>query len=158
MIVVADTSPINYLVQIKLDHLLHRLFGTVIIPLAVHDELTSAQAPTTVSAWARDHPNWIHVVSPQKRLLLSDTLHEGELEGIALAQELHADLLLIDELAGRLVAVELGIAISGTLGVLRDAHNQRWIDGRLQYQALRRTSFRCSARLELAFLASLTNF
>ena len=62
MLVVADTSPINYLVLIELAHLLPKLYGTVIIPPEVRDELISSNAPSVVQAWAQHLPNWVEVL------------------------------------------------------------------------------------------------
>jgi hypothetical protein len=45
MIVVADTSPLNYLVITGYDHLLPELFGTILVPPAVFEELNDPNAP-----------------------------------------------------------------------------------------------------------------
>ena len=51
MIVVADTSPLRYLVVIEHDFLLPKLFGRVLIPPAVADELNHESTPKVVRAW-----------------------------------------------------------------------------------------------------------
>ena len=88
MIVVADASPLNYLIQIESDHLLHTLFGRVLIPAAVIDELRNARAPRTVSSWVSRLPSWIEIrtlaTAPDASL---GALDLGEREAILLAQE-----------------------------------------------------------------------
>jgi hypothetical protein len=92
MIVIADTSPINYLILIDAIDTLKALFGRVIIPQAVFDELQREKTPREVKAWMTLRPEWLTVqqasrshLSPQKRL------GDGEREAITLAIELQAD-------------------------------------------------------------------
>lgn len=98
MIVIADTSPVNYLVLIQEADLLPRLFGQVLIPPAVFAELKDPQAPPPVRAWLATAPLWLQVHSlrlhPDPAL---DYLDAGEREAIALAMELKADQVLMDE-------------------------------------------------------------
>jgi predicted nucleic acid-binding protein len=61
MIVISDTSPINYLLQIGLIDLLHHLFNKVIIPRAVYAELQHKVAPKVVSDWTSKLPDWVEV-------------------------------------------------------------------------------------------------
>ena len=61
MIVVADASPLNYLIQIGCDGLLKLLFSTVLIPDAVAKELDHPAAPRSVAAWASNLPSWVEV-------------------------------------------------------------------------------------------------
>jgi predicted nucleic acid-binding protein len=102
MIVIADTGPLNYLIQIKCDSLLQTLFTRVIIPHAVVLELTHAEAPRIILDWATNLPPWIEL----KRASSSgdpylQNLGSGEREAILLAEELSADLLLLDDKRGR---------------------------------------------------------
>jgi len=98
MIVVADTTPLNYLMLIGEIELLPQLFGWVLIPFAVFEELNQAETPGAVRNWMANPPPWLEV-----RILRSrpadalDYLDQGEREAIALAEETHADRLLIDE-------------------------------------------------------------
>jgi len=96
MIVVADTSPINYLVQIEQVSILSRLYGRVLIPHAVFHELTHPVAPPEVRDWAVSLPVWLEILTPQSSLRLP-RLDPGESEAIALALESNADFLLIDD-------------------------------------------------------------
>ena len=61
MIVVADTSPLNYLIQIQCDHLLPGLYRTVIVPLGVIEELRSPKAPLAVKDWTVRLPGWLEI-------------------------------------------------------------------------------------------------
>jgi predicted nucleic acid-binding protein len=63
MIVVADTSPINYLILIGHVEVLPLLYGQIFIPHAVHDELLDGNAPTVVRAWAKNPPQWLQFLS-----------------------------------------------------------------------------------------------
>ena len=120
MIVVADTSPLNYLVLLGEVEILPKLFGHVVVPAAVRDELRSMHAPATVQAWIVSPPGWvqIHVVSSEDLEAVSEAIDRGEREAIAAARRLGADHVLIDERTGRQVAISLGLKVTGTLGLL----------------------------------------
>ena len=154
MIVVADTSPLNYFVQIGCESVLSSLYQRVLIPPSVLAELGHAGAPRIVGEWLLDLPRWIEVrrtAAPQD-VALAD-LDPGEREAIQLAQEQRADLLLIDERRGRLVAKRRGLATTGTLGVLLAAAQKGLLDAASTYQQLAtKTNFRCSPELQNSFL------
>lgn len=99
MVVVADTSPINYLVLIAQIGLLVGLYTRTLIPPAVLAELKHPLAPKPVRDWADNAPRWLEVLSPKTSLDLPK-LDPGETEAIALATEMHADVVLIDEQGG----------------------------------------------------------
>ena len=61
MIVVSDTAPINYLVVIGHSELLTKLYGDVVVPLAVLQELLSEKAPEPVRKWVETRPTWLVV-------------------------------------------------------------------------------------------------
>jgi predicted nucleic acid-binding protein len=71
MVVVADTSPINYLVLIGQIDLLTRLYTRILIPPAVLAELKHPLAPKPVRDWACDTPKWLEVLSPKDSLTLA---------------------------------------------------------------------------------------
>jgi len=123
MLVVADTSPLNYLVLIQQETLLPILYDRVVIPPAVSEELQRPETPPVVRQWAAHPPAWLTVQRPQLLLSGQQFLHldDGELEAIPLAQELHADRLLMDERNGRRVARARGLLVTGTIGVLETA-------------------------------------
>ena len=81
-------------------------------------------------------------------LALQSRLDEGESEAIILALELGADLLLIDDRAGRMVAMEQGVRVIGLLGLLNEAKRQGLIE-RLApvVAAVRQADFRISPAL-----------
>jgi predicted nucleic acid-binding protein len=67
MIVVSDTSPLNYLILIGADQVLPSLFGQVVAPPEVLVEMQHVKAPAEVSAWARQPPAWLEVRSAQEK-------------------------------------------------------------------------------------------
>lgn len=103
MIVVADTSPINYLVLIDQAELLHQLYGEVVLAPAVHAELTAKNTPEKVKAWLDAGHRWLRVQEVDATLVatVSADLDPGEREAIALAETLAADYLIIDDHEGR---------------------------------------------------------
>lgn len=143
MVVVADTSPINYLILIGQIELLPRLYTRILIPAAVLAELNHRLAPKPVQEWASNAPRWFEVLTPKTNLRL-DQLDLGESEAIALAVEMHADVLLIDDLAGRQEAVRRGLRVAGTLSILDDADKAGLVNFDEAIAQLRKTSFRVS--------------
>jgi predicted nucleic acid-binding protein len=142
MIVVADTSPINYLVLIEEITILQELYERVIIPTAVRDELLRPIAPQAVREWVLNAPEWLEVREPANRPDASlAELDPGERDAIALAIELNADQLIVDDRKARRRAEQLGIAAVGTVGVLREAASQGLLDIRKAVALLQRTSF-----------------
>ena len=121
MIVVADSGPLHYLILLEQVDLLRRFYGQVVVPEAVASELSNAAAPGVVSEWIAAPPSWLEVrpVAPEVLAAITDDLDLGERAAIALAEALRADLLLIDEAAGRAEAKRRHLRVTGTLGVLR---------------------------------------
>ena len=77
-----------------------------------------------------DSTDWIRVLSPRNRILVQQLLLSidlGESEAIALSLELNASRLIIDEQRGRTAAVQLGQAVTGTLGVILLAKKQGYL-------------------------------
>lgn len=148
MIVISDTTPLNYLALIGQQELLARLFQRVIVPQAVWTELLAAGTPEPVRSWVVSAPEWLEV---RRASLPADaalsTLDPGEQEAILLAQELQADLLLIDDKDGRFEATRRKIAVVGTLGILDEAAERGWLDLPDAIARLQQTSFRASAEL-----------
>jgi uncharacterized protein len=130
VIIVSDTSPINNLAAINHLHLLQQLYEKVLIPEAVYRELTD---PNFLVAGATEVQTfvWIQTRPVQDRTLLealSNELDIGEAEAIALALEMEAEQVLIDERRGRMVAARLNLNYTGILGILVEAKSQRLID------------------------------
>lgn len=113
------------------------------IPDAVAAELSSSGAPTLVREWILNPPTWSNIVTvPQEAVeSVTDALDLGERSAIALAGSLQADLLLIDEAAGRAEARRRGLRATGTLGVLRVAAEQGLVDVPELMARLRATTF-----------------
>ena len=129
MIIVSDTSPINNLAAIDALYLLQALYETVIIPEAVYRELTDPAFPVAGATEVQTFV-WIQTRSLTDFTLLnalSNELDRGEAEAIALAIELAADQVLIDERRGRLVAARLKLRYTGILGILVEAKSQKVI-------------------------------
>lgn len=122
MRVASDTSPIVNLAVVGQLNMLEGLYRELHIPEAVKTELHAL--PDETARQAIQDASWIHVREVRDRRLvqaLQLELDAGEAEAIALALELSADLLLMDELAGRRVAEQFSIKTLGVLGVLLHA-------------------------------------
>lgn len=120
MVIVSDTSPVTSLIQIDRLELLTQVFGQVVIPKAVYEELCKVPGQQTVI----DRQNWLfidHAKDAKHVKSLENELDPGEAEAIVLALELKADYLIIDEFKGRNKAEEIGLKIIGSLGVLLQA-------------------------------------
>lgn len=147
MIVVADASPILYLILIRSVDILKPLYDHVVIPQTVATELLHASAPGTVRAWMEQPPQWCEVrpdVPPDPSL---SNLDPGEHAAIGLALSLGADQLLIDEWEGRVEAERRHLRVTGTLGVLVQAHRRQLLDFETTLADLRQTSFYMSEEL-----------
>lgn len=147
MIVVADTSPINYLLLIKQIDLLPRLFQQIIIPDIVRDEMLAPSAPPVLQEWIANPPSWLTVQTVSGVDATLNVLDPGEQAAITLAQTLPADLLIIDERLGRRMASDRGIPIIGTLGILDDAARQGFVELSEAIARLQQTNFRVSRRI-----------
>ncbi len=128
-IVVSNTTPLINFGSIDSLHILHRLFGIVTIPPAVHRE-SITQAKRREVGTRLQNAGWIQVIDVNNRSLIdsfSAQLNSGEAEGIALAIELHAGLVLLDDLAAREVALHFNLNFIGTIGCLSLAKQQKII-------------------------------
>jgi predicted nucleic acid-binding protein len=123
MIVASDTSPLTSLAAIGHFELLRTLYGEIHIAEGVWQELNYG---------GRRHPgsheveraSWVHRHEVRNQALvaiLQRDLDRGESETLALAVELKAHLVLLDEKEGRHAAIRLGLRSLGTLGVLLQA-------------------------------------
>lgn len=146
MLVVSDATPVNILVRLGYIHVLPRVFGRVIVPPAVIAELTDEGASEILRDWATHLPDWVTVVAPT--LPVPDHgLGPGETEALALAVELAADKVLIDEYRARRLAVKMGLTVTGTLGILETSHVAGLLDLSVAVRALLQTDFRISVPL-----------
>jgi predicted nucleic acid-binding protein len=143
MIVVADSGPLHYLLLLKHIELLRRFYGQVLVPEPVASELSAASAPAVVRDWITKPPTWIevHPVPPDAVSTITGDLDLGERAAIALAETMRADLLLIDEAAGRAEAKRRHLRVTGTLGVLRVGAEQGLVNVPELLERLKATSF-----------------
>lgn len=151
MIVISDTTPFNYLLLVDAIGILPALYGHIAIPEAVRNELCAPGASQLVRAWASHLPNWVTVHS----VCESDArfrLDRGESQAISLALDLHADLVLLDDRAARTAASELGLTVTGTLGVLAVAGARGLLDLPTAIERLKDTSFQAKPELYTAVL------
>lgn len=121
MLVVSDTTPIISLRKMNQLALLHHLFGVVHIPFTVFKELTDnpKYQEEIIVLQASDYIQIDNVDDIEKVQSIRQTgLDAGESEAIVLAKQLSADVLLMDEAKGRMVAAEHGLQIMGTIGIL----------------------------------------
>ena len=119
MIVISDTSCIGYLIIIDKLILLKENFSKIIVPEIVHKEILQLSSKYDVNRYLK--AEWITSRPIANNRLYKELLSqvdEGESEAIVLSQEIHADLLLIDERKGTEVARSFGIRTIGLLGVL----------------------------------------
>lgn len=153
MIVIADSSPLRYLVLIEEVHLLPALYGAIVIPPGVVNELTQTETPQRVRDWMEDLPQWVTVKHPSMPLpVFPSILGIGEQEALALAEELAADALLADDGAARLEARRRRIPVQGTLGILDLAAEHGLANFPDAIQRLQATNFRASGKLIQFFL------
>ncbi|MCZ7637686.1 MAG: DUF3368 domain-containing protein [Verrucomicrobia bacterium] len=127
MIVVADTGPVNYLILSGHIGVISPLYGSLLLPPAVHRELLHPGAPAQVRRWAGQLPAWAEVRPPKDTSRFAE-LGPGEREAISLALEAKAEVLLIDETKGRETAIANGVRVKGILGVLEEAADQRLVN------------------------------
>lgn len=154
MIIVSDTSPITNLAAIGQLDLLRQLYGSVIIPEAVYNEMVGVNkiVPGAVEvqtlSWIQTQTvvNSLQVTEIQEN---NESIHLGEAEAIILSIEMKADLLLMDERRGRIVATNYGINVTGLLGVLLQAKKQGLITviKPLIHQLITQADFRVSPQL-----------
>lgn len=127
MIVVTNTSPLIALDRIGQLELLPGIFSSVIRPESVTRELQEGVALGYPDQLVLDK-KWLKTVIDPPEMVLRKELGDGETAAIALAVREKADWILLDDLAARLVAEELGLQVIGTLGILITAHEKGLLD------------------------------
>jgi len=159
VIVLSDTSVLTNLAAIQHLHLLPQLYERVIIPLAVFRELADIVPPVPGTLEVQT-ATWLEVKQVVERSIVERfqtqvRLDPGESEAIALALELGADLLLIDERRGRAEANRLGLKITGILGILVEAKHCNLVAAvkPLMDALIAASQFRVSANLYAQVLA-----
>jgi predicted nucleic acid-binding protein len=143
MIIVSDTTPLRYLIEIEKAYILECLFDRIIIPQAVFNDLQRPKTPKPVKEWIVNHPAWLEIrqadvspYTPQKRI------GAGEREAFALALELQADAVLLDDKGAKVEAKRLGLVTIRTFDILERAAKENLIDLPETIDRIKRTSFR----------------
>ncbi len=142
--IISDTSCLILLDKIGKLEILHQLFGTIITTHEVAEE------------FGNPLPEWIKITDPVNKnyqSIIAVSLDKGEASAIALAVELDDCLLIIDDLKGRTFALQLGLKITGTLGILIEAKLEGHVSSiKPILELIKQTNFRISDRLELLIL------
>jgi hypothetical protein len=154
--IVSNTSPISNLAQIGQLDLVQQLYKTVLIPYAVYQELSDERAGETINT-AIQVANWLKVQSVENQDLVNELRSQvniGEAEAIVLATEQKANRLLIDERLGRQVAIDLGVKVTGVLGILLAAKRQNLITATqpIMDDLVTKANFRVSEQLYIEVL------
>lgn len=154
MTVLVNTSPLVALDRIGQLEVLPKLFGRAIRPQSVADELNAGRSAYGGSD-ALYHAEWLETRDDPPEMVLRKELGAGETAVIALAVREKADLVILDDLAARNVAMELGMNVTGTLGVLLGAHKKGLLpDLQAALRELQASGFRISESV----IASILKF
>jgi hypothetical protein len=158
VIIVSDTSPIANLIVVDSVDLLPQLFGSIIIPDVVYQELLAngENHPVTQTVMIVDWLN-VRAVHDRSQVMILERdrrLDPGEANAIVLALELKATQLLIDERVGRTEARRLGLRMTGILGVLLAAKRQSLVSAvrPILDRLVNEANFRISHRLYIETL------
>lgn len=148
--VIVNSTPVIILSKIGMLDILHKMYGDVIIPQAVFDEVTVKDDSACHTIKSLDWINVKSIASQDDRKMYKAKLHAGEVEVMILAQELGEDVLtVIDDNAARKTARYLGIKVTGTVGVLMKAKKLGYIDSVKKCIAMmRRAGFYVGTELE----------
>jgi len=148
MLVVSDASPLNILIRTGHIDVLPNLFARVAVPASVAEEMSRSATPAIVREWITAAPSWIQIRTPARLVEARELRHRGERDAIALAHELKADAILLDEEKPRKAAIKEGLVVVGTVGVLERAANVGLVaDLKAVHDQLRRTDFRIASVL-----------
>ncbi|MBS1250056.1 MAG: hypothetical protein MAG431_01645 [Chloroflexi bacterium] len=151
MKVVSNTSPFVSLGRIGNLNLLHQVYGDLLVPEAVWQEVVidGSGLPGAVEVREADWINVQEIVNKPLVRSLCQSLDAGEAEAIALALEVDADLLIMDERLGREVAQHFGMRYIGLIGVLMEARQRGFVDSiKIKLDQLRDVAgFRISEKL-----------
>ena len=132
MPIVSNTSPVLNLAIVDHLSLMYEQFGEILIPQAVFEELRVEEGlPGSQSIREAIEKGWLGVKEAKDQIfvkVLRADLDKGEAEALALALQVKAEWVILDEREGRRVAKSLGLKVIGVLGVLLRAQRE----GRLQ--------------------------
>lgn len=154
-LVLTDASPLIGLARVNGLPWLRQLFGEVLMPLEVRQEVLSGKGATDESAiLAAEESGWLKVHAPTPETPELPELDEGESACIRIALANNAaGLLLMDERAGRAIAMEHGLQVAGTAAVIGMARARNLIpSAREVFARLHASDFRISAQVIEAVL------
>ena len=152
-VVVSDTSPLIHLARADQFLLIRSLYPSLLLPPAVWREVVEEGNGRAGEAEVRAavDSGWMEVRPPQNRSMLrflKSELDEGEAESLALAAQVRAGLLLVDETPARERAALMNLPFTGTVGVLIRAKTAGLVSElRPVLDRMREQSFRLSDRL-----------
>ena len=152
--IIANTSPLQYLHQLGALTVFPKLVGSIIVPPAVHDEL-SAGRKLGLDLPDIQKLDWISVRLPSSSVALPmvNNLGAGERQVLALALETADAICILDDALARRIAGVLKLRITGTLGILIDAKRCGLIATvRPQLDRLQSLGFRLAAHTRAAVL------
>ena len=151
--VVTNASPIIWLSQVEQFHLLNEMFDAVAISPAVYEEtvIRATGYPNAIHVQHACETGWMRVITPTdavKIAMLRTHLHVGEAETLTLAEELQAELVIVDDLHARHFAKNMNLKLIGTAGLLLLAHRRgRPVDVRAVLDRMRILGFRINDRV-----------
>jgi len=125
--IISNTTPILSLLKIGKLNLLEKLYGKIIVPVAVYIEIEKGKnKPYYQDLKLIDWIEILKIKNPDSKDYFID-LDEGEAEVLILSKELNADLVIMDEIMGRRYAKQLGFNLTGTIGILLKAKEKEFI-------------------------------
>lgn len=131
MIVVFNSSPLIFLTKLDYINDTLTLFDRVIIPPSVSEELTVKDDFVKSTLLKLLNTGRIEIKNlelSRLRLSLKRRLGHGESDAIALAVQINADMIILDDYTARKIAMDLGLTVKGTLGIIKKlASEQRFI-------------------------------
>lgn len=120
--VIVNSTPLIILCNIGKLNVLKELYGEIVIPEAVFQEVTVKADSACCQLFSADWIRVEQIMDPTDKKMYKAKLHDGEVEVMILAQgDRRADLLIIDDNAAKKTAKYLGLTVTGTIGVLLKA-------------------------------------
>lgn len=124
--IVSDTGPILHLLEAEALDLLSG-FGSILIPMAVNEELINLR-----NDWINIKPAWLHILPLEEPYLHQSILLEqleiidyGESQAISLIHQTHADMFFTDDATARVYAQSVGIEVHGSIGIILSSAVQK---------------------------------
>ncbi len=159
LLVVSNSSVVIALTRICRLDLLEKLFGEILVPEAVWQEVAVKGKPGSEKIMRADFIRVRKVSDKKLATLLKNLIDEGEAEAITLALEANADLLLVDDRDARSLAKRLGLQVMGTLGVIALAKYEGLIpEAKPVVEKLVESDFWMSKKILEEFLRELSEF